>query len=54
MAQGAMTIAVKTNLSRNDGQGRRLAFWAIHGIPLVQRTSKNASKQPEGKITLTF
>jgi hypothetical protein len=37
MADGAMTIAVKTNLSRNDGQGRRLAFRAIHGAPLEKK-----------------
>jgi hypothetical protein len=30
VAEGAMTIAIKTNLSRNDGQGRRLALRTIH------------------------
>ena len=40
MAEGTMTIAVKTNLRRNDGQRRRLAFWAIHETPLGKKHQK--------------
>jgi hypothetical protein len=54
MAQGAMTVAVQTNFSRDNGQRRRLAFRAIHGLPFVARASKTAKKQPEEKFTLIF
>jgi hypothetical protein len=40
MAQGAMTIAVQANLSGNNGQRRRLAFWTIHGFTPKQKTQK--------------
>jgi hypothetical protein len=49
-----MAVSVQTNLSGNNGQGRRLAFRAIHGLPLGARTSKKANKQPEEKLTLIF
>jgi hypothetical protein len=54
MTQGAMTVPVETDLGGNDRQGRRLAFRAIHGVPLKQKTSENANKQPEEKLTLIF
>jgi hypothetical protein len=54
MAEGAMAITVKTNLSRDNGQRRRLAFRAIHGVPQMQKTSEKAKLQPQGKLTLIF
>jgi hypothetical protein len=54
MAQGAMAITIKTNLGGNNGQGRRLAFRAIHGQPRMQKTSETAKFQPRGKLTLIF
>jgi hypothetical protein len=49
-----MAIAIKTYLGRNDSQGRRLAFRAVHRVPLNQKSSENAKKQPEEKFTLIF
>jgi hypothetical protein len=54
MAQGAMTVAVQTDLSRYKRQRSRLAFWAIHGLPLKQKHQNNQKKQPEEKLTLIF
>jgi hypothetical protein len=38
-----MTVMVEPDLGGNDGQGSRLAFRTIHGVPLEAKTTKRAN-----------
>ena len=49
MTESAGSVAIKTNLGRNRGQGARLALWAYHEKHLCEKVAKETSSSGEVK-----